>query len=90
MRAVKMDNLRGLLGVRRTDIVPNTRIRQFCGVTKGVDEERPRKIGIDTVKERLKKRDLNVTQARRMVHDGSVCRGFVRENSWGVARGINP
>ena len=29
-------------------------------------------------------------QARRIVHDGSVWRGFVRENAWGVARGMNP
>ena len=32
-----MDNIKGLLGVRRMDKVPNTRIRQLCGVTKGVD-----------------------------------------------------
>ena len=29
MRAVQMDNLRGLLGIRRMDRVPNTRIREF-------------------------------------------------------------
>ena len=33
-----MDNLRGLLGIRRMDRVPNARIRELCGVTKGVDE----------------------------------------------------
>ena len=33
-----MDNLRGLLGIRRMDRVPNARIRQLCGVTKGVEE----------------------------------------------------
>ena len=38
IRAVQMDNLRSLLGVRRMDRVPNARIRQLCGVTKGVDE----------------------------------------------------
>ena len=38
MRAVQMDNLRGLLGVRRMDISPNARIRELCGVMKGVDE----------------------------------------------------
>ena len=37
VRAVQMDNLRGLLGIRRMDKVPNARIRQLCGVTKGVD-----------------------------------------------------
>ena len=34
-----MDNLRGLLGIRRMDKVPNARIRQLCGVTKDVDEK---------------------------------------------------
>ena len=32
-----MDNLRGLLGIRRIDRVPNTRISELCGVTKKVD-----------------------------------------------------
>ena len=31
-----MDNLRGLLGIRR--IVSNVQIRELCGVAKGVDE----------------------------------------------------
>ena len=35
--AVQMDSIRGLLGIRRMDKVPNARIRQLCGVTKGVD-----------------------------------------------------
>ena len=34
-----MDNFRGLLGIRRIDEVSNARIRQLCGVTKGVDEK---------------------------------------------------
>ena len=38
IRAVQMDNLRGLLGFRRIDKVPNARIKELCGVTKGVDE----------------------------------------------------
>ena len=38
IRAVKIDKLRGLLGIRRMDKVPNAWIRQLCGVTKGVDE----------------------------------------------------
>ena len=38
IRAVQMDNLTGLLGIRRMDIVPNTRVRELCGVTKGVGE----------------------------------------------------
>ena len=37
-RAEQMDNLRGLLGIRRMDRVPNARIRELCGVTKGVEE----------------------------------------------------
>ena len=38
-RAVLMDNLRDLLGIRRMDKVPYTWIRHLCGVTKGVDEK---------------------------------------------------
>ena len=34
IRAVQMDNLRGLLRIRRMDKVPNARIKQLCGVTK--------------------------------------------------------
>ena len=34
-----MDNLRGLLGIRRMDKIPNARIWQLCGVTKCVDEK---------------------------------------------------
>ena len=37
IRAVQMDNLRGLLSIRRIDRVPNARIREMCRV-KGVDE----------------------------------------------------
>ena len=39
IRAVQMDNLRGRLGIRRMDKVPNGQRRQLCGVTKGVDEK---------------------------------------------------
>ena len=38
IRNVQIDNLRGLLGIRRMDRVPNARIRALCGVTKEVDE----------------------------------------------------
>ena len=100
--AVQMDNLKGLLGIKRMDKVPNTPIRQLCGVTKGVVEKIdegegvhrwfghvektkndsiakrfyvrkcvgsrsvgwPRKRWIDTVKNCLKKRGLDVRQAR--------------------------
>ena len=33
IRGIQMDNLRGLLGIRKMDKVPNARIRQLCGVT---------------------------------------------------------
>ena len=33
-----MDNLRGLLGIRRMDRVPNAWIRELCEVKKGQDE----------------------------------------------------
>ena len=33
-----MGNLRGLLGIRRMDRVPKARIRELCGVRKGLDE----------------------------------------------------
>ena len=38
MKAVQMDNLRGLLGIRRMDRVPSARIMELCGVRKGLDE----------------------------------------------------
>ena len=38
IRAVHMDNLKGFLGIRRMYRVPNARIRDLFGVTKGVDE----------------------------------------------------
>ena len=38
VRAVQMDNLRGLLGIRRMDRIPNARIWELCGVRKGLDE----------------------------------------------------
>ena len=101
-----MENLRGMLGIRRMDKAPNVRIRELCGVRKGLDERidegvlrwfghvermerdriakrvyvgvcagsssvgRPWKRWIDTVKDYLRKRDLDVKQAMRMVQDG--------------------
>ena len=38
VRCKQMDNLKGLLGISKMDRVPNARIRELCGVTKGVDE----------------------------------------------------
>ena len=34
IRAVQMDNLRGLLSIRRMDWVPDARIRELCGVLR--------------------------------------------------------
>ena len=45
---------------------------------------------IDTVKECLKKRGLDVREARRMVQDRNEWRGFVRRNAWGIAQRMNP
>ena len=38
IRAIQMDNLRELIGIRRMDKVPNARLRELCGVKKGLDE----------------------------------------------------
>ena len=51
---------------------------------------RLQKTWIDNVKECLRKKGLDVRQSRRMMHDRSVWRGFVRGNAWGVVRGMNP
>ena len=37
-RAIQMDNIRGLISIRRIDMVPNGRLKEFCGVKKGLDE----------------------------------------------------
>ena len=39
IRAVHVENHRGLLGIKGMNKVLNARIRQLCGVTKGVDEK---------------------------------------------------
>ena len=38
-RAIQIDNLRGLVGIRRIDKNPNARIRQLCGVAKVVNKK---------------------------------------------------
>ena len=38
VRAVQMDNLRGVLGIRRMDRILNAWIRELCGMKKGLDE----------------------------------------------------
>ena len=35
MKAVKMDNFRGLLGIRRISRMPNALVREICGVIRG-------------------------------------------------------
>ena len=49
--------------------------------TGSCSEGRPWRRWIDTVKECLKKRGLDVRQARKMVHDTTVWQGFVRGNA---------
>ena len=44
---------------------------------------------IDTMKDCLRKRGLDVRQARRMFQDRSEWWMFGRENAWGVAYGMN-
>ena len=52
---------------------------------------KPRKGWIDTMKDCLKKRSLDVRQAKRVMYElCSVLRTFLRENAWGVAWGMNP
>ena len=58
-----------------------------CAVNRSVG--RLRKRWIDTVKDCLRKRSVDVKQARRMVHDRSEWQGFVKGNAWIVARGIS-
>ena len=38
IRAVQKNSLRGLLGIRTMNRIPNTRIRELYGVTKVVNE----------------------------------------------------
>ena len=35
--AVQMENLRGLLGIKRMDRVPNARVKELCEVTERAD-----------------------------------------------------
>ena len=50
---------------------------------------RPRKRWVDAVKYCLRKRGLDVNQARRMVQDRSEWRGFSRGSERGIGRGMN-
>ena len=106
IRAVKMDNLRGPLGIRRmgkavvegvdekidesvlrwfghVERMENDRIakRVYVGECAGSRSVgRPRKRWIDTVKDCLKKRGLDVRQARRMMLDRNVLILLLRSN----------
>ena len=51
---------------------------------------RPRERWIDNVKDCLRKRGLDVRQARRMVHDSIVWWGFVRGECMGCCPGDEP
>ena len=51
---------------------------------------RPWKRWNGTTKECLKKRSLDISQAKGMVQDRSEWQGFVKGNAWGVAQGMNP
>ena len=45
---------------------------------------------IDTVKNSLRERGLDVRQARIMVQDRSEWWEFMRRNAWGVTLGMDP
>ena len=64
---MQMDKLRGLLGIRKLDKVPNTRIIVWCRVTKRVDER---------IKENFL---LCFGIIKRMEYDGIFKRIYVRE-----------
>ena len=51
---------------------------------------RLRKRWIETVKDCLKKRGMDVRKARRMVQDRSIWRGFVKGNAWDFSLGMKP
>ena len=66
-------------------------LRVYEGVCAGSRSVgRPRKRWTDTVKDSLKKRGLDVSQVRRMVHAKNVWRGLVKGNAYGAAQGMSP
>ena len=72
IRAVQMDNFRGLLGVMRMNRAPNARSRELCGVPKGFDENVVRWFGHI---ERME----NDRIAKRVYVGESVCRSTEEE-----------
>ena len=83
------EDVRWLCHVERIEIDRIAkRVLGECGGSRSVG--RPWKRLIDTVKDCLRNRGLDIRQARRIVQDRSEWRGFVRRwNAWGVARGRN-
>ena len=73
--------------MERGMIAKRVYVEEFAGSRSAC---RPWKRWIDTVKEGLKKRGLDVRQARRIVTDRTKWRGFVRGNALGIDRGMNP
>ena len=69
------------------DRIANRVYVRECGGSRSVG--RPLKRWTDT-EECLRKRGLGVRQAKRMVQDRSEWWGFVRDNAWGIAWGMNP
>ena len=68
IRAVQMDNLRGLLGIKRMDSFKCTDKGVVCAGSCSMGRRWKRRI--DTVKECLRKKGLDIRQARR-VHNRS-------------------
>ena len=67
IRAVQMDKIRSLLGIRRMGRVPNARIRESCGMAKGLDE-------------RIKKDVLHwFSHVERMENDRNAKRFYIGE-----------
>ena len=67
VRAVQMDNLRAVQGIRWMDRFPNARIRELCGVKKGIGE-------------RIDEGDLRwFSHVERMENDRSVLVGRLRK-----------
>ena len=74
IRAVQMDNLRGLLGIRRMIrvlMIRLMRMLQWFGYVERMKNDRIAKRWIYTIKECLRKRGLDVREAMRMVQDRS-------------------
>ena len=69
--------------VRHVERMENDKIAKKVYVGEWVGSlsvDRSQKRWIDTMKDCLKKRSLDIRQARRMVHDRSEWRGFARVN----------